>query len=187
MAKLGVLVSGRGTNCRAIAERIKKTPHSISCLIHDRKEAGARVIAREYSIPVYHVSYYGRDSVEAEKEILKILFSTNVDLIALAGFMRILSPHFIDTWKGQILNVHPALLPRHPGTQGIKDSYTSRDRELGITIHHVDYGVDTGPIIRQESFIRRGTESLEEIEEKIHRLEHLVYPDVIIEHLDKLT
>ncbi|MCK4540673.1 MAG: hypothetical protein KAU17_00405, partial [Spirochaetales bacterium] len=69
----------------------------------------------------------------------------------------------------------------------IKDSYTSRDRELGITIHHVDYGVDTGPIIRQESFIRRGTESLEEIEEKIHRLEHLVYPDVIIEHLDKLT
>jgi phosphoribosylglycinamide formyltransferase-1 len=100
--------------------------------------------------------------------------------------MRLLTPRLIDAYASRIINIHPSLLPKYPGAHGIADSYASGDRELGITIHRVDYGLDSGPIILQQSFIR-GAESLEEAEAHIHELEHLHYPQVMIRLLDAVN
>ncbi len=101
--------------------------------------------------------------------------------------MRILTPFFVEKYKGKLVNIHPALLPKYPGAHGIEESYASKDRELGITIHYVDSGVDTGPVILQKSFTRDMSETIEEIEKKIHKLEYDFYPEVIEKLLDSFN
>lgn len=187
MADFAVLVSGNGSNFQAIAEKLADSGHCLRCMICDRKDAYAFERARNLGIKAYYVSYFKRDREEAEKEICSILEAENIQLVVLAGFMRLLTPFLVDRFRNRIMNIHPALLPKHPGTHGIPDSYNSGDKELGITIHYVDYGMDTGPVIVQKSFERDFTESIEEIEEKIHKLEHIHYPETIRKVLDSLN
>lgn len=184
MADFAVLASGSGTNFQAIAERTAKSCHDLKCMICDRKNAYVFKRAADLGIRSYYVPYFKRSREEAEKDISEILQKEKVELIVLAGFMRLLSPSFIDRYKGRIVNIHPALLPKFPGTHGIEESYNSGDEELGITIHYVDYGMDTGPVIMQKSFKRTFSESIDEIEKKIHKIEHSYYPDAIISILD---
>lgn len=186
MAKAAVLASGNGSNFQAIAEAVLPAGHEISVMICDRKEAGCYARAEKLGVPRRHISYKDRTSREAEEEILGELASGEVRIVFLAGFMRILTPFFLDSFPGEVINIHPSLLPRYPGAHGIRDSFLSGDRELGITIHKVDPGIDTGPVIRQASFTRRGDESLEDIEARIHQLEHYWYPRVALELLDGL-
>ncbi len=186
MAGLAVLASGSGSNFEAIAGQLKKSAHKVVCLICDRKDAYAFTRAEKYGIPSYFVGYKNRTRGEAETEIASILTAHNTDLIALAGFMRLLTPELIDRFPGRIINIHPSLLPKYPGTHGIIESFESEDRELGITIHRVDYGLDTGPVIVQKSFTRGGNETLEQIEKKIHELEHQSYPAVLLDILDEI-
>lgn len=187
MANLAILASGSGSNFQALSEAIKKTDHNVKCLICDRKNAYAFKRAEELGIKAYYVTYFNRDKHEAEKEICEILKSEAVDLVALAGFMRLLSPYIVDEFENRLINIHPALLPKYPGAHGIEDSFNSGDVELGITIHYVDKGMDTGPVIYQESFTRSDDETLESAEEKIHNLEHKVYPDIIIKKLNNFN
>ena len=187
MARLAILASGNGSNFEAIAEKIAGSGHSLVCMICDRAGAGVFERAFRLEIPAYHVSYGGRSRSLAEDEIAAILKDEKADLVALAGFMRLLSPAFIDLYPSGIINVHPSLLPKYPGTNGIGDSFASDDPELGITIHRVDYGLDTGPVIMQKSFSRAGDESLESIESRIHELEHIWYPAVLLEILDSIV
>ena len=184
MAKLAVFTSGNGSNFQAIAERILKTKHTIPCMICDRKKAYSLERAKSLGINSFYVTYFERGKEAAEDEIIKIIEKEKIDIIALAGFMRILSAQFAEKYKNKIVNIHPALLPKYPGTHAIEKSYESGDKELGITIHYVDSGVDTGPIIKQESFIRNFSEPIEEIEKKIHKLEYTAYPEVIEKLLD---
>jgi phosphoribosylglycinamide formyltransferase-1 len=128
----------------------------------------------------------GEPRTVPESKITHALHDAGCDLIVLAGYMKVFTPSFVENWEGKLINIHPSLLPKHPGAHGIRDSFNSADRELGITIHYVDKGVDTGKIIKQVSFTRTGSESLEEIEEIIHRLEHEVYPKVINALLDAI-
>ena len=186
MANYAVLVSGNGSNFQAIAEKLAGTKHNLKCMICDRKDAYAFQRAKNLGIKTYYVSYYKREREEAEKDICGILEKEGVQLVVLAGFMRLLTPYFVDRYKNRILNIHPALLPKFPGTHGIAESYASKDAELGVTIHYVDYGMDSGPIITQKSFKRDFTESLEEIEKKIHNIEHSCYPETILSVLDSL-
>lgn len=186
MANLAVFASGSGSNFQVIAEAVLKSSHSVACLICDKKKAYAAVRAQNFGIPCYFVSYKGKKREEAEEEIIEILKKHDIQLVALAGYMRLLSPVLVDFLPNKIINIHPALLPKFPGTHGIEESYNSGDKELGISIHRVDYGMDTGPIIIQKSFIRSGEESLEEIEEKIHALEHQWYPQVVLDLLDDI-
>jgi len=186
MAECAVFASGRGSNFQRIAEAVQGSAHHICCLICNDERAPVLERAREFSIPAYYVSYRGRQREEAEEEILSILQKYSPQLIVLAGFMKLLTPDFLKAFPGKIINIHPSLLPRFPGTRGIEKSYASEDRELGITIHYVDSGLDTGPIILQKSFQRRGEEPLEEIEEMIHRLEHTYYPKVIMDILESI-
>jgi len=186
MPRLAVLASGSGSNFEAIAEKMAGSAHSIACMICDRREAYVFDRAKKLDIPAYYVNYKGRDRLLAEEEIKAVLHDEKADLIALAGFMRLLSPDFIDSFPDHIVNVHPSLLPKYPGTHGIEDGFNSGDMELGITIHRVDHGLDTGPVIMQKSFIRRKNEVLHEIESRVHELEHIWYPAVLLEILDSI-
>jgi phosphoribosylglycinamide formyltransferase-1 len=184
VARLAVFASGNGGNFEALALALAPTRHEAACLIVDKKNAFALTRAEKLCVPAHYVSYGGRSREEAEEEILTLLAPYKVSHIALAGFMRLLSPRLIDAYPQRIVNIHPALLPKYPGAHGIRDSYLSGNKELGITLHYVDYGLDSGPIILQKSFIRTGKESIEEIESRIHGLEHEFYPQVMLRLLD---
>ena len=186
MAKLAILASGGGSNFQAITEAINGTEHTVKCLICDRKAAHAMERAKNLGIKIYYVTYFKRNKSEAETEISQILKKEECDLIVLAGFMRIFSTQFISNWENKIINIHPSLLPKYPGTHGIEDSFNSGDLELGVTIHYVDHGMDTGPIIFQESFTRRDNETLESAEDEIHKIEHRIYPNILIKKLNNL-
>ena len=160
--------------------------HDCVLLVHDRRDAMAAARARELGVPSLHVSYSGRTRDEAESAIDEALRASGAELVALAGFMRILSPAFVSRWKGRLVNVHPSLLPAWPGADAIHRAYEAGERCFGVTVHFVDEGMDTGPIIAQDEFeVKRG-ETEAEVEERIHRLEHALYPKVVLDLLDRI-
>ncbi len=187
MGKAAILASGNGSNFEAIVHAVEKTPHTVCCLICDRRDAYVFERARKLGVPHHYVSYAGKDRRSAEEEIESILSAYGPNLIVLAGFMRLLTPRFVDTYHRKIVNIHPSLLPKYPGRHGIRESFESNDRKLGITIHYVDHGTDTGEILKQVSFTRTGNESLQDIETRIHELEHTTYPEVVVSLLDGHT
>jgi phosphoribosylglycinamide formyltransferase-1 len=187
MARLAVFASGRGSNFMALAAAVKAAHrHAIEFLLCDQEGAPVLERARELKVPVFPISYAGLPREAVEKKIVRHLERRQVDCVALAGFMRLLTPYFIDAFKGPIINLHPSLLPKYPGIHGIAESYASPDRELGITIMRIDPGIDTGPALLQKSFTRKGTESREEIETRIHALEYEWFPKVLIGLLDQI-
>jgi len=160
--------------------------HECVLLVHDRKDAMAAVRARDLGVPALHVGYAGRTREEAEAAIDAALRASGADLVALAGFMRILSPAFVARWKGRLVNVHPSLLPLWPGAEAIHRAFAAGERRFGVTVHFVDEGMDTGPIIAQDEFEVEQGESEAEVEERIHRLEHALYPKVVLDLLDRI-
>jgi phosphoribosylglycinamide formyltransferase-1 len=185
MARLAVFASGRGTNFVAIAGALAVAKrHAIEFVLCD--VAGAPILdrAQELGVPVVPVSYKGMTREAVEKKIVRHLERRRVDLVALAGYMKLLTPWFIHAFKGPVINLHPSLLPKYPGTHAIGESFRSDDKELGISVMRIDEGVDTGPVLLQKSFVRTGAESLEEIEGRIHTLEYEWFPRVLIELLD---
>lgn len=186
MANLAVFASGEGTNFEHICNAAAETEHEVVCCMCDRENAPVLMRAQRLDIPAFYISYKGRSREAAELEMISYCRTFGTDLIALAGFMRVLTNVMIDAFPGRILNIHPTLLPRFPGVNGIERSFKSNDSTLGITIHLADYSLDSGPVILQKSFKRKGNETLAEIEEKIHALEYEYYPKVIIEKLDAI-
>jgi len=192
VAKLAVLASGSGSNFEALALALRARPesegprHGCAMLIYDRKAAFAAQRAARLGIGSRYVTYMGRTREEAEAEIAAILSEEKADLIALAGFMRIFTPDFVRGWKGRVVNIHPALLPKWPGAHAIRDAFEAGERIYGATVHYIDEGVDTGPLIARESFDSREGESIESIEERTHEIEHRLYPRVVLELLDKI-
>ncbi|MBN2653454.1 MAG: phosphoribosylglycinamide formyltransferase [Spirochaetales bacterium] len=185
MPKIAVFASGSGSNFQSLAEKISTSEHRVDCLICDRKNAYVLERAKTLGIDSFYFSYLNRQREDVEREIIATLKQRDIDLIVFAGFMRLVTPLFVDTFPNKIVNIHPALLPKHPGTHGIEDSYNSDDKEMGISIHYVDHGMDTGPIICQRSFDRKGL-TIEEAETKIHQIENETYPEVVIELLDAI-
>ncbi|MGO9410631.1 MAG: phosphoribosylglycinamide formyltransferase [Spirochaetia bacterium] len=186
MARLAVFASGTGSNFAAIARAVKPTRHTVEFLLCD--VAGAPVLekAKELGVPTFPISYAGEKRESVEKKIVRHLERRQVDIVALAGFMRLLTPWFLEAFKGPVINIHPSLLPKYPGVHGIDESYASGDIELGITIIRVDAGVDTGPVILQKSFRRDPAETRDQVEVRIHQLEHEWYPQILISMLDKV-
>ncbi len=185
MARLAVFASGRGTNFVAIAGALAVAKrHAIEFMLCDVLGAPACDRAEELGVPIVPVSYKGTTREAVEKKIVRHLERRRVDLVALAGFMKLLTPWFIHAFKGPVINLHPSLLPKYPGMHAIEESFRSEDKDLGISIMRIDEGVDTGPVLLRKSFVRTGAESLEEIEARIHKLEHEWFPQVLIELLD---
>jgi phosphoribosylglycinamide formyltransferase-1 len=186
MARLAVFASGRGSNFVAIADAVRAAGrHGIEFLLCDVEGAPVLERARERGIPTVPVSYAGLAREAVEKKMVRHLERRCVDVVALAGFMKLLTPYFINGFKGPVVNLHPSLLPKYPGTHGIEESWRSADAELGISVIRIDEGVDTGPVLLQKSFTRTGGESLAEVEERIHALEHEWFPKVVLGLLDE--
>lgn len=182
MKRIALFASGSGTNLENIAKECHngRIPAEASLVICDKPEAGAIKRARNYGIPVVMVDRKQFATKEAfEAEISKALEARKIDLIVLAGFMRILSPSFVRLYKGKIINIHPSLLPAFPGAHGIKDAFDAKVKETGVTVHFVDEGVDTGPVILQKKVTVEPTDTLEQLEEKIHSVEYQIYPEAL--------
>ncbi len=188
MAKLAVFASGAGSNFAAIADHLMQPTgphkHTVVCLVTDKPNAAVVTKASSRNIPVVAVQYSSRSA--AEHLIQEELEYYQPDLIALAGYMRLLSPDFVNRYPGRIVNIHPSLLPRHAGLNAIQQSYIAGDTELGITIHYVDHGLDTGPVILQRSFSRLPGDTQADIEGRMHTLEHEHYPRVVHKLLDTI-
>jgi len=180
---IAVLASGRGTNFEAIAKAVKKgeiTQGKIKLLITDKEDAFVRERAKRFKIRDIFVDPKKFKSREDfDRFIVRLLKKEKIELVVLAGYMRILSSYFVKQFKNKILNIHPALLPAFKGKDAIKRAYSYGVKVTGVTIHFVDEKVDHGPIIIQKALEIKKGESLEELEERIHRLEHKLYPYVI--------
>jgi formyltetrahydrofolate-dependent phosphoribosylglycinamide formyltransferase len=190
VSRLAVLASGNGSNFEALANALRSRPaaagpmHECVLLIYDRRSAYAAERASRLGIPSRYVTYYQRESAEAEAEIGALLDEAGADIVALAGFMRILSGLFVARRKGRLVNVHPSLLPAWPGAHAIERAYGAGELRFGVTVHQVDEGMDTGAIIVQESFTAEPGESLDAVEARIHELEHRIYPRAVLRLLD---
>jgi phosphoribosylglycinamide formyltransferase 1 len=188
MAKLAVFASGTGSNFVALAAALTAAHrHSIEFLLCDVRGAPVLKRAEELKIPTVLMRYEkGQPREVVEKKMVRHLERRAVDAVALAGFMKVLTPYFLQAFKGPVLNLHPSLLPKYLGAHAIEESFRSGDAELGISVIRVDQGVDTGPVLLQKSFQRAGTESLAQVEARIHELEHQWFPQCVIQVLDEI-
>lgn len=181
--RLAILLSGRGSNFGAIADAVEtgEIPDSeIVAVISDVPEARGLESARKRGLPAYAVDRGGYDSrKDHEAEVLRILESVRPDLICLAGYMRVLSPAFIARYRGRILNIHPALLPKFPGLNAQKRALEAGESEAGCTVHFVDESVDGGPIILQRTVPVVDGDTEESLSERILEQEHRAYPEAI--------
>jgi phosphoribosylglycinamide formyltransferase-1 len=182
MKKIAVFASGNGSNFQAIIDEIAKgSLHAeIASLITDKPDCLAVKRAQNHNIPVFSFASKNYASKEEyEKEIAFSLIEKNVSLIVLAGYMRLIGEVLLKAFPNRIINIHPALLPAFSGKNGIQQAYNYGVKVYGVTVHYVDAGMDTGKIIAQESFKAEGTETLQEIEQKIHAIEHQLYSQII--------
>jgi len=180
--KLGVLVSGRGSNLQAIIDAIegKKLTAAIRVVISDVADAYALERARRHGIPtaVFHSKEYASRE-EFDRAVVQCLRDHQVELICLAGFMRILSPYFIQEYKNRIINIHPALLPAFPGLHVQRRALEHGVKFSGCTVHFVDEGMDTGPIIIQAAVPVLDGDDEETLAARILRFEHQIYPRAV--------
>lgn len=181
--RLGILVSGNGTNLQSILDAAEKKgyPAGACLVISNRSDAYALERARKKGVAttvIPHGDYPSRESFE--DALIAALDAAHVDLVVLAGFMRILSPRFVRHYPQRILNIHPALLPSFPGTHAIRQAWEYGIKVTGVTVHLVDEGCDTGPIVLQEAVsCDPSKDSLETLEKKIHAVEHRLFPEAI--------
>lgn len=179
---LGVLVSGSGTNLQAIIDNsiAGKIDAVIKIVISDNKNALALDRAKQSDIPtaVFQKKNY-KSKREFENAIIAELKEQCIDLVCLAGFMKILSPVFLNEFSGRIMNIHPALLPSFPGLHAQKQAFDHGVKITGCTVHFVDDGTDTGPIILQAAVPVRQTDTVEVLSNRILSEEHRIYSEAI--------
>lgn len=178
---IAVLISGSGTNLQSIIDHIKanKLKCNLAAVISNKENAYGLVRAKKANIPAYFIDHRELKRKEHEKKIVKILEKYKVDLVVLAGYMRILTPYFVKKYKGRLINIHPALLPSFPGTDGYGDTWKYGCKVGGCTVHFVDEGVDTGPIILQKTNPIKETDTLESFKKRGLKIEHQALPEAI--------
>ncbi len=182
MMNIAVFASGRGTNFSAIARAIKsgRVKANLALLVCDQPGAAVLGRARRAGVKVALVERKDFQSKEDfENKIIQHLEEDKIDLVALAGFMRILSPAFVRRYRNKIINIHPSILPSFKGTAAIKDALEYGVKVTGVTVHFVDEELDHGAIILQGALKIEENESPQSVEAKIHKLEHKLYPQAI--------
>ncbi len=181
MKKLGILLSGRGSNFEAIARNVQagKIPAEIAVVISNKEEAVGLARAGEMGYATRFIPSKGKEREAFDREVVAALNEFQVDLVCLAGFMRILSPVFIRAFPHRILNIHPALLPSFPGVEAQKQALEYGVKYTGCTVHFVDEGVDTGPIVRQVVVLILDEDTAETLSAHILKEEHRIYTEAI--------
>ena len=182
LLKLGVLISGSGSNLQSIIDNIEKGSLKavIKIVISNKPDAFGITRAKKHGIPFVVLKNGDFKSKEDfDSELIKILKDNSVDLIVLAGFMRIISPAFLKAFEQKIMNIHPALLPSFPGLHGQRQAFDYGVKFSGCTVHFVDEGVDTGPIIIQSVVPVLDDDTEETLAARILKEEHKIYPQAI--------
>ena len=180
--KVGVMASGRGSNFQALIDASQKglMPNvELEILIVNKKDAYAIIRAEENNIEYKIITSDDRTREEFDQSVLKILKENEIEVVVLAGFMRLLTPEFIESYRNKILNIHPSLLPLFPGAHAHRDAITHGAKISGCTAHFVDEGIDTGPIIMQKSVNVDDDETEETLSEKILPHEHEILPKAL--------
>lgn len=183
MARLAILLSGSGTNFEAIHRAIAAgeiADTEIVCVISNIAEARGLERAKNFGYPTYVVAkkeFAGQ--VKRDTEIIRILQQAEVDLVVLAGYMRMLSSPVVTAFSGRIINIHPSLLPQFPGLNAQKQALDAGVAESGCTVHYVDEGMDSGEIIVQRRLVIDADETIESLSQRIQKEEHRAFPEAI--------
>src|SRR6266852_5257041 len=183
---LGILGSGKGSNCRAILESIRsgELPAEVRVVISDVLEAPILEIAREFSVTNAYLppgEFRTRLEPKVEMELVQILRDASVELVILAGFMRVLKSPMLEAFPRRILNIHPSLLPKFPGLDAWKQTLAAGEKMTGCTVHYVDEKIDHGDIIAQREVPILTNDTPESLHARIQIAEHELYPAVINE------
>jgi phosphoribosylglycinamide formyltransferase-1 len=182
--RLGILGSGKGSNFAAIADAVAagKIPAELALVLSDIESAGILSHAHERKIPAKFIppgKFRTKLDEEAERAFVSALQGAKVDLIVLAGFMRVLKGEFLRAFEGRIVNIHPSLLPSFPGLEAWKQALDHGVKVTGCTVHFVDAGVDSGPIISQQTVPVLDNDTPETLHQRIHAAEHELYPKCV--------
>ena len=186
--KVAIFASGNGSNFEAIAKstELRNAGLEIEVLICDQPQAHVIKRAEKYHIPVEVVKLSDYDNRGLyEQAIIEKLKPLQIEYILLAGYMRVVTPVLLGEYPNHIINIHPSLLPKFSGLEAIERAFASGDKVTGVTIHYIDEGVDTGPIIKQCQVVRLQNDTEETLEQRIHQTEHQMYRQVILDLLNK--
>lgn len=191
MRRLAILLSGRGSNFVALADAVDagKIPDAeIVAVISDVPDARGLALARERGLPAQAVlREEGMTRSVHEARIQRVLDAAAPDLICLAGYMRILSPEFVEAYGDRIVNIHPSLLPNYPGLHVQRRALEAGERESGCTVHYVDVGIDSGVVILQKRVPILPGDTEETLSARILEQEHIAYPEAVSLALAKLS
>ncbi len=182
MIRLAVLLSGRGSNFAAIHQAIDRgeLDAKIACVISNRGDAPGIQCAREWGYTTHVIDNRDFSSREAhEREVLRALDGCAADYIVLAGYMRLLSPSFVANYRNRIVNIHPSLLPAFPGVDAQAQAIAARATKSGCTVHFVDEGLDSGPVILQREVDVRGDDDAASLSARILEQEHIAYVEAL--------
>ena len=175
MKKIAVFASGNGSNFQVIAEEIP-----VEFVFSDHRNAYVLKRADQLGVLSYAFELKEFESkADYEAALVELLEEHQIDLVCLAGYMKIVGPTLLAAYEGRIINIHPAYLPEFPGAHGIEDAWNAGVAESGVTIHWVDSGVDTGKIIKQVRVPRLADDAIASFEERIHATEYQLYPQVL--------
>jgi phosphoribosylglycinamide formyltransferase-1 len=178
MKRIGVLVSGRGSNLQALIDAAGRGElgGEIAVVVSNVETAQGLERARRARIPAVFLDHRGKKREAFDAEVIEVLRAHTVELVCLAGFMRLLSPVFVRAFPGRIVNIHPALLPAFPGLDAQRQAWEHGAKISGATVHLVDEGLDSGPIVAQEAVSVLSTDTPETLAARILEAEHRLYP-----------
>lgn len=180
--KIAIFASGSGTNAEAIIQATQqgRLDATVSLIVTDRPNAKVVERAEKYGIDVFafNPKEY-KTKADFEKEIVDILKGNKISFVVLAGYMRLIGSTLLEAYEGRMINIHPSLLPSFPGLDAIGQAFAANVKVTGVTIHLVDSGMDTGPIIAQEPVRIEKNDTIETLRQKVQALEHRVYPETL--------
>ncbi|HEM2792730.1 TPA: phosphoribosylglycinamide formyltransferase [Streptococcus suis] len=177
MKRIAVFASGNGSNFQVIAEQFE-----VAFVFSDCRNAYVLERAEKLGVPTFTFELKEFSDKQAyEEALIQLLDQHQIDLVILAGYMKIVGPTLLAQYEGRIINIHPAYLPEFPGAHGIEDAWQAGVSESGVTVHWVDSGIDTGQIIQQVRVPRLADDTLETFEARIHEAEYQLYPAVLEE------
>ncbi|MBU5405095.1 phosphoribosylglycinamide formyltransferase [Paraeggerthella hongkongensis] len=178
---IGVLLSGSGTNLQAIIDAVRDgLPVNVACVVSSRPDAYGIERAKAAGIPtvVLNRDVYA-DPLAADARIVDELRAAGAEYVVMAGYMRKVTPVMLDAFPDRVLNLHPALLPAFKGAHAIQDAYDAGVKVTGVTVHFANEDYDKGPIVAQRAVEVREGDALEDLEARIHEVEHVIYPEVL--------